>query len=658
MGDYSDSSNNLQFLFKKSLGIISTFKDTAFYNEVSRRFRTPVQVEDVNIETAPTLPEWNDSSDNSLFNLGSDDFASVDFTELHTYDSTYTKNGTKSPGVWLDASGTVALFVRLKLDKMEGDATTNLDASAIVYTKYPIDSSNISLMDSAYQFNYNSQINVNSSIPVFKPYNYTLEYSSDDSTFYQVTNDMGNWSFDTNSGTIIFEDDPSLNNNIIDLSNGDLYFTFVKYVGLQGIQNLIYHDASGHSGIGTKDPQSELDISGSMRISKDLTLTEDLYVTLTDVLHVDSTSERVGINTDSPITDLDVSGDTQISGTLDISSGIGPGMCPIGTIIIWVSTTPPSSDYGTWLLCDGSVINTSTYSELYTILGADSLPDFKDKYTRGAASGATNISTGGSNTTSSISLAATNLPSHSHDVSGHGHTISVAQHTHKTDIDHQHNAIANEHGHSINAHYHDISDSNTSHTHNTTADHTHSTTEVVHKHKIAHGHNEIESGHQHNYELFVDFGVNDAKRGAKAPNLIDTLEKRRQWNELDTSVPNTNSTDIISINGAIGNTDNSTVDIVTNMIGETAVNLQSTTTYGSTIKTNSLTCGNSDNSVYTTNPSLNDATSITTNSSDLGATLNMSTSLSHDVAGNYGASFTFDNVNPSCIEIFYYIRAK
>ena len=39
--------------------------------------------------------------------------------------------------MYLDSSGIVALFVRLKLDKMEGDATTNLHDSAIVYTKYP-----------------------------------------------------------------------------------------------------------------------------------------------------------------------------------------------------------------------------------------------------------------------------------------------------------------------------------------------------------------------------------------------------------------------------------------------------------------------------------------------------------------------------------------
>ena len=96
MGDYSDSSNNLQFLFKKSLGVVSTLKNVKFYNEISRIFRTPVQAEDVNIETTPTLPVWNDSSDNSLFNLGSDDFASVDFTELHTFDTTYTKKWNKN----------------------------------------------------------------------------------------------------------------------------------------------------------------------------------------------------------------------------------------------------------------------------------------------------------------------------------------------------------------------------------------------------------------------------------------------------------------------------------------------------------------------------------------------------------------------------------
>jgi len=660
MGDYSDSSNNLQFLFKKSLGIVSTFKDTAFYNEIARRFKTPVKTEDVNIETAPTLPVWEASSDNSVFNLGSDDFASVDFTELHTYDSTYTKNGTKTPGMYLDISGIVALFVRLKLDKMEGDATTNLDDSAIVYTKYPTDSSNISLMDSAYQFNYNSQINVNSSIPVFKPYNYTLEYSSDDSTFYQVTNDMGNWSFDTNSGTIIFEDDPSLNNNIIDLSNGDLYFTFVKYVGLQGIQNLIYHDSSGHSGIGTKDPQSELDISGSMRITKDLTLTEDLYVTLTDVLHVDSTNKTVSIGLDtanySASGDLHVVGDTEITGTLNIGSGIGPGMCPIGTIIIWVKNTPPSG-YGTWLLCNGQ--SCTDYTSLQAIVG-DNVPNLTGSYSRGGPIGSeNNISYGGSNTTNSITLAAANLPEHGHEGHDHGHTITVAQHRHPTNISHAHEiAAVNSHTHEINAHTHNIDDSNTNHTHNANAQHAHNVTTISHGHATNHEHNDVDVSHSHVYEYFNDFGINVVKRGNEASNLIDNIEKRIGGNELNTG--NANVDGSANCSQEEFQTNNSTCNIATSNLNSTTVDLDSGQVYSSDITTN-FVGADSNNSTWNVNPSVDDS-AVTCVDAGIKVTLGNVNQSNHNVSGtsgtNYGVSFNFDGVNLSCVEIFYYIRAE
>ena len=73
---------------------------------------------------------------------------------------------------------------------------------------------------------------------MFKPYNYTLEYySSNDSSFNTVDHSNGNWTFDNETGIITFEDDPS-----IDLSNGDLYFTFVKYVGVQGLDNLLCYN--------------------------------------------------------------------------------------------------------------------------------------------------------------------------------------------------------------------------------------------------------------------------------------------------------------------------------------------------------------------------------------------------------------------------------
>ena len=275
---------------------------------------------------------------------------------------------------------------------------------------------------------------------------------------------------------------------------------------------------------------------------------------------------------------------------------------------------------------------------------------------------------GGSNSTSSISLAAANLPSHSHVVGDHGHTIKTDQHTHSTDVDHAHNASANEHGHGINVHYHDIDDSNTSHTHNdtnTNMQHTHSTTEVTHKHTMSHNHSEVDAAHQHTYQVFKDWGVNDAQRGSKASNLVDSIEQRRVWNEVDTDDATYNSANQVAVAEESGDKVGITsvnVGIVSSMIADGSCNLTSTTTYGS-LSTTSITCGNSASSKYSTSPSLNNATGIVTKSSDLATQFqNTSSALTHDISGvsgtHYGASFTFDNVNLSCIEIFYYIRAK
>ena len=339
--------NKFQIIMKKAFDVVSTFKNTPWYNETNGTFKKITEIEDINVNQAPEKPKWSESSLNSTtmtalgFDLSDSDFAPSDssFTKLHLYDDdteTYKDDGGRFPGMYLDesvndSSGVVALFVRLKLVAI---SDPDICSNSISYTAYSRDTSENLILKNAYEFNYNSQLNVSGGIEVFKPYNYTLEYySSNDSSFNTVDHSDGNWTFDNETGIITFEDDPSLNNSIIDLSNGDLYFTFVKYVGLQGIENLIYHK-NEKIGIGIQNPRYKLDISGSVNISKDLEINDDLYVDTT--LCVDSSDKRIGINVFDPITDLHVVGNTTISGTLDIGSGVGPGMCPIGTIIMWL----------------------------------------------------------------------------------------------------------------------------------------------------------------------------------------------------------------------------------------------------------------------------------------------------------------------------------
>lgn len=649
---------NLEFIFKKSLGVVSTFTDTSFYNEIVRKFKTPVQVEDVNIENAPTLPDWNDADEKSLFNLDSDDFASIDFTELHTVSSTYTKNGTKTPGIYLDSSETVALFVRLKLDKMEG-----FDASAIVYTKYPIDSSNTSLMDSAYQFDYNSQINVNSSISVFKPYNYTLEYSNDNSTFYQVTNDIGNWSFDTNSGTIIFEDDPKTFNSIIDLDAGNnLYFTFVKYVGQQGLQNLIYYNKNGHSGIGTKDPQNELDISGSVIISNNLEIVNDLYSG--DILYVDSSNKRVGINTVDPSYELHVNGSVNISEKLTIANSVfGVGMCPIGTIIIWTNTIDPTG-YGEWLLCDGRVVSSTEYQDLSNVLGSTggdiSLPDLRNRYTKGGPlTNEADISFGGTGYTTDISL--TDIPSHTHTFDQHTHNITATSHHHET-LSHQHETRINDsHRHQTNQHRHNMTEDNP-HSHELA--HSHSLNTSNHAHDSNHNHagatenaNSDETHDHGGIEIISGFSWNTHKRGNGTSGFKSdqtTATVAAATNAQTTSATHYNSNPVTSNQNTA-----STLDINSSVITQSADN----TSGGNTISNNT--------NINETMQSVATLTSVSTlgiastEESVLAATTKdyidvdlSAATVTHSLLTDRSEPDTFRfSANPECIQIFYYIRA-
>lgn len=102
---------------------------------------------------------------------------------------------------------------------------------------------------------------------------------------------------------------------------------------------------------------------------------------------------------------------------------------PIGTVVMWSGN---SSNVPTgWLLCDGTAISRTTYSDLYTIQGnvfgagdgstTFNLPNMKDKFVVGAGNTYSSNSTGGSN---SHTLTTAEIPSHNHTQNSHNHTGS------------------------------------------------------------------------------------------------------------------------------------------------------------------------------------------------------------------------------------------
>lgn len=117
---------------------------------------------------------------------------------------------------------------------------------------------------------------------------------------------------------------------------------------------------------------------------------------------------------------------------------------PIGTIIMWPSSTPPNSLY--WRECNGQSLLRSEFPELFSLLGSTYgpvtttqfiVPDLRNKFVRGSdVAGAT----GGDDT---VSLSVSNLPSHTHSISDHSH--SIGSHTHSINVQNQ-NVLTSEAG--------------------------------------------------------------------------------------------------------------------------------------------------------------------------------------------------------------------
>lgn len=126
---------------------------------------------------------------------------------------------------------------------------------------------------------------------------------------------------------------------------------------------------------------------------------------------------------------------------------------PSGTIMAYGGTSAPEG----WLFCDGTSVSTSIYNDLYGAIGYRyggsganfNLPDLQNRVPRGAS--ATNAAVT-STSTDDVTIAANNLPTHTHSVG----TLAVATH-----IDHSHTltgtaaaTTAADHYHGTNPHAH------------------------------------------------------------------------------------------------------------------------------------------------------------------------------------------------------------
>lgn len=152
----------------------------------------------------------------------------------------------------------------------------------------------------------------------------------------------------------------------------------------------------------------------------DLTHIEDGVSAATQgVTNVETTVNALTARVASAESKAKTTDSTIASTKSDLEAGILKAV-PIGTIVMWATSTPPEG----WLLCNGKEVSRAAYAELFKVLGTSvgaagsasfKIPDLTGRFPLGASNGHGLHSTGGSET---HTLTISEMPAHSHAVGG------------------------------------------------------------------------------------------------------------------------------------------------------------------------------------------------------------------------------------------------
>ena len=474
-----DGIEKIDYLLKRDFQVAATKETTLWFNETFGKSLLTIESDSINVVEPPDEPIWDDiSMTNSELNeydicinvansFHTDKFTGIQEAYYNGSTKYYRTDGTYTPGAYLDSTKTLILFVALRLDFMEtfssgltrGDETSsggNARNKSLSFTKYPNDSSLNSVLSNSFQTNYKKQVgtfakeNGTTISTTLNHYKYTLEYPNSNGVRQELAFSEGNWFFDFKSGVITFSDDPGSNykfDNDQGANQDYLYLTFVKYVGPTGLKKML-----------SVDPDFASNSSNSGYY-------EDQVV-------IDSTNSKIYLRKDNAWEEIE-------TGSPD-PNGIGMGFYPIGAVITWPGTSGPPSDYGTWLLCNGTNKNYNEYPILGALFGSSAdntftLPNYNNIFIR-----STTNSLGSTSGNDNITLSVNNLPRHDHgQTQQHSHSLNFSQHAHVIP--------SHKHTFTLPAHYHNSGN---------LANHTHTVDKTFGNHN--HGNNLI-IGHEHQF---------------------------------------------------------------------------------------------------------------------------------------------------------------
>ncbi len=171
-------------------------------------------------------------------------------------------------------------------------------------------------------------------------------------------------------------------------------------------------DARGRRMVNVADPVDPYD---AMNLKKARALDEAVVVAAADLAsHASRASELAAKSSELSAKSSELSARSAADTVLAHIASYGAN--PVGTVVMALRDTLPGH-----LLLNGSQFDVNTYPELYAYLGTNILPDFRNRYPKGAGTEAVGTFAEGS------------FPSHTHTTPDHTHsgsTQSAGGHTH------------------------------------------------------------------------------------------------------------------------------------------------------------------------------------------------------------------------------------